>query len=442
MDTLVHLPPTSGKGWRANVAHREFDPPLCTRFTGLMRSFTVMRAPAFARVYLLAPALVLGCVPRVACAESDDQTALKKRVMDELPGALARLEALYSQVRVTGTLTEEKRLVNPKPGSTGDSGGARPSLAGRPANDLESTWSRECSIVLSGELRKIEWNRIFDRRYDESTHSLRDSEITPHTKLRTVACRGRDYAFQVRWEKAGPVVSSFGNADDETVEEDLVSMIDDQFGAVFGVLLRGLHMSRVMSFPSFTITKITTTPGRGGGDNLLVDFEYDPLDNKEPRAVKAYLALKERIKAQAKANPAVRIAARYHRWIEVAPGEGWAIQGYGSNRARGSMDPRLEVVYGEIRGGVRVPRRITRYINPHAGRTRVLEINDIQSGPTPEAAFTLSSYGLAELGSPRAAGRAVNHPAILLAIGGAVALCLAVALKRYSMGLERRAAGG
>jgi hypothetical protein len=418
------------------VEHRGFVPRSCIRFTGLMRGFTVMRAPAFAPVYLLATALVLGSLPRVACAETDDQAALKKRVMDELPGALARLETLYSQLRVTATLTEEKRLVNPKPGSTGDTGGARGSLAGRPANDLEWTFSRRCSIVLSGELRKIEWNRVFEKRYDDGTHSLHDSEITPHTPLRSVACRGRDYAFQVRWEKDGPVVSSFGNADEKTVEEILVVLVDEQLGAAFGVLPGGLLMSRVMSFPSFTIRKVTATPGRVGGDNLLVDFEYDPLDDKEGFAHERYLALKAREKAGV-----AKLAARNHLWIEVAPGEGWVIQGYGHNPAHRSMDPRREIVYGEIRGGVHIPRQITRYI-PRGGKTRVLEINDIQFGPTPETAFTLSSYGLPELGSPRAPGRAANHLAILLIIGGAVALSIAVALKRYSMGLERRAAGG
>ncbi len=284
-------------------------------------------------------------------------------------------------------------------------------------------------MQVSGGLRSFAHAWIFDKYYDSATRSLRDSEATPRKPARSVTCRGRDYSFRLRWERNTPIVSSFGSTEDEAANSILSGTIDEFLRAPCGVFAGGLYMSRIMSFPSFSIRRVTRTQGRRG-DNLLIEFEFDPFDNKE------YFESRPDLRIKAGQRNTTKAARKSRLWIEASPNEGWAIQGRGRDRLRGSKDPAHQVIaYGEARGGVPLPRRVSNYY-PGVGRTRVFEIEKIEFGPIPESAFTLSAYGLPELGaSPRA--RQDIRLAVVLFVGAFVALSIALVL-RYAASRVRK----
>ena len=131
---------------------------------------------------------LLVSIARDVRAQQDEQTALKGRVMRELPGALARLEGLYSRVSVSGILTEEVRFRRLAEHSPQGDKEARQLTTERPLVDLESTWSRNVSIQASGALKKTFQSVIFDKYYDKDIHALRDRKATPQSPSRSVAC--------------------------------------------------------------------------------------------------------------------------------------------------------------------------------------------------------------------------------------------------------------
>ncbi len=138
--------------------------------------------PGAGRVFFLTLAmfsLPVGSGLRV-CAQEDDERALKERVRNEWPAAVARLEARYSRVTLKGTLTEVRR-------SGGPGGGNGAGLA---PGAIESTSSRQLVLRASDGLKKYEQGLIFARVYDPNTRSLRP--VIPVATTRSVGCLGRD----------------------------------------------------------------------------------------------------------------------------------------------------------------------------------------------------------------------------------------------------------
>jgi hypothetical protein len=212
-----------------------------------------MRKIASPRGWLFVLFLVPFLVASLASAQDKEETALKNRVMREFPDALARLEALYSQVSVSGTLTELRRFRNPADGSVVLSKDARPSSAEHTVADLESTSSRRVVMEVSNDLKKYSQVVVFDKYYDKNSHSLRDREISPVSPSRSVACLGRNYSFRLRWEKGNPIISSFGAKNDEDPNAILMIRLDRFLRAPCGYFFPGLSMSQMMAFPSFSI---------------------------------------------------------------------------------------------------------------------------------------------------------------------------------------------
>ena len=85
--------------------------------------------------------------------------------------------------------------------------------------------------------------------------------------------------------------------------------------------------------------------------------------------------------------------------------------------------------------GTPIPSRV-RVHDPLTARTTVLEIERIDFGPIPESQFTVSAYGLPELGGPPQ-GRRENRLAFMLIFGAIVAFFLALALKYFAKRLGR-----
>ncbi len=232
-----------------------------------------------------------------------------------------RLESLYSRVSATGTLSDETQSADP---------GAKPGV-------VLSTRSQKLTIQASGDLKKVEQDLILAKRRDPSTGLLRDLPISPADPARSITCRGRNYSFQLRWEKDTPILTSYGTPGDEDNNKILTRSIDDLLRAPCGVLVwGGLHMTRILSFPSFSITDVAKRPGRSG-DNLLIEFTFDVRDNPAYPA-----AAMTRIEKSGK-----RVIYVKKRWIETSPSEGWTIQACGHNRSLGRLDFRQEIEYGE-----------------------------------------------------------------------------------------------
>ena len=334
-----------------------------------------------------------------------------------------RLEALYSRVSVSGTLTEEIRSDR-----SAESPPARDDVARRPPNGqtaavVRSTKSFKCTFKINNNLKKYHQALTVDRHFDESAQSLQDVK-TSLDSSQSVTCAGRDYSFRLTWDKNIPILQSFGSTGDQYVKTILTRSIDDILGSTCGAFGAGVFMSQIMTFPSFSISRVTKITGQGGADKLLIEFEWDPADDKHPA-----IPRKGRNDNAAKGKP--RQAPRKRgNWIEVSPNEGWVVQGNGLNRSRLWRGPRREIVYGEPRSGIPLPRRISIF-HPESFRTLVLDIESIDFGPISESEFTLSSYGLPELdGSPRP-GRG-NRLAYGMFIGAFVLLSIALALKYYA----------
>jgi len=387
-----------------------------------------MRKCAIANAWLFFSASVFVSAAREVHGLADQGAALKERVTKELPVALARIEAVYSHVVISGTMTEEKRLMSPTAGpeARGDDPGRRPT--GRPPGDLESTSSRKFVLQASNGLLKSSRNTIFDKYYDKESHSLRDKAIAPLDPAKSVACVGRDYSFRLRWEKDNPILMSLGTTGDEDAE-NTVRAVNRILRAPCGAFA-GPTMLRTMSFPSFAVRNVTRTPGQNG-DNLLIDFEFDLADDKN------VTISKRRNRAPAAQGKALSTGpSKWKGWIEVSPNDGWAVQAYGGGEGAGrATSIHQEIAYGEHRDGLPLPRRIT-WFEPVRATTRWLDIESIEFGRRPESEYTLSFYGIPEIGaSPRARGE--NRLAVVIFLFAFVAFSVALALKFYAKRLRK-----
>jgi len=95
----------------------------------------------------------------------------------------------------------------------------------------------------------------------------------------------------------------------------------------------------------------------------------------------------------------------------------------------------VEIIYGERRDGVALPRRITS-CRERMARVDTLEIESIAFGPVPERNFTLPAFGLPELDASPTPKRE-SRLGILLICASAATLIVAVGLNYFA----RRARG-
>jgi hypothetical protein len=375
-----------------------------------IREHVIPQASAFVS------ALVVAFVAQEIGAQEDRASALKDRVMRELPGALARLDTMYSQVRVSGSVTREKRLKEPPKDALaqGDQTGQVATVI--PMAGLESATSSKIVLWASHGLRKVHHSVVFDKYYDEQTHSIRDSPETPANPSESVICITSDYSFRLRWEKGVPIVTSFGAASDEGTNATVNYWHNDFLEAPCGIF-GGRHMSELMSLPSFSIRKVTATPGPGG-EKLLVEFEYAPGDLRD-------FAIPKR------ADP-VKASRNRQCWIELSPNNDWSVHAYGPGPGPtigGPARRRLDVVYGQPRNGIAIPQRII-VSEPVARRTQTFECGSVDFAPLPASEFTLGFYGLPELSaSPRSARW--SRAGVAAFVVALAALSASIALKYY-----------
>lgn len=313
-------------------------------------------------------------------AQEDDERAMKERLRTEWPAAVARLEARYSRVTMKGTLTEVRRSGGPGGEAPGGGHGA-----GRPQGAIESTSSRQLVLHASDGLKKYEQGLIIAQVYDPNTRTLRP--VVPVAATRSVGCLGRHDWFRLAWNDETPTVTDFGPLTDLSGRLSLTSWHRDFLEALAGPV-GVIGASRLLSFPSFAVVKVTRPADQR--DHLLIEFVFDIGDDKErvvpDKVVKALAAVGKK--------PAMR--GIWKGWIEVAPDEDWAVHGYGSNHPTTGMKGRVhQIDYGEPRDGVPIPRRIT-VSNPMGTMIQTFEIERVEFGPIPEREFTLSAYGLPE----------------------------------------------
>jgi hypothetical protein len=336
--------------------------------------------------------------------------------MRELPSALARVDALYSQVTVSGTVTEETRRARSTKGVAAKGDKAGQAATSMPTAELHSATSRKVVLQASHGLRKVFQTLVFDKQYDQKTNSIRDSPETPTRPRKSAICIAGDYSFRLRWEKDVPILASYAAANDEGTTDTVNYWHYDLLEVPCGIL-GGRHLSELMSLPSFSIRTVTRTPAPAS-ENLLVEFEYAPGDLRDrviPKGV----------------DPAKGPRTRQW-WIELSPNDAWAIRAYGPGHAptAGPSGRRHDVLYGSHRNGVPIPLRISLF-EPGPQRTRTFEIESVNFATIPDREFTLSFYGLPELNaSPRSARG--NRLAIAAFVVALAALCGSIALKYYA----------
>ena len=378
-----------------------------------MRNSTFMQKDAIARTSVFVLCLVVASVAREGGAQEDQGIALKDRVMRELPGALARLEAVYSEVSVSGTSNRESRLKsrsNGPPAQSGESG--RPATA-EPMADLESTSSHNVVLQASHDLRKVYQTVLFDKHYDKQTHSIRDSPTTPVKPSKSVLCVGRDYSFRLRWDKHVPILTSYGAAKDEDTN-DAVSYWYHHFLELPCGVFGGHRLSKLMSLPSFSVTKVTKTPGKSG-ENLLVEFEF-ALDDLKGRVIpKGATPLKSR--------------RMWRAWIELSPNDAWAVQASGPGAPRGQQVARHDILYGAFATEFRF-RGVLPFLSRVCGGLRrwKLRISILALSPIANSLFHFTAF---RNSTPRLDEREENLPAVAAFLAAFVALAASITLKHF-----------
>lgn len=388
-----------------------------------------MTLPGPPRSVLIRALVAFACVmfpTKDSIGQSERLTPTREHVERELKRALERVEARYSSVTISGILTEERyfKPANEKKGPEGKGKGTATVAPAGADTRLKTIISRKVVLQANDRLFKSDTELISVKEYDAESDSLRDTSIPSPSRL--VACIGRDCFFELRWDGGHPIVAAFEGSDKgEASNPAKVRNWEWDFLRAPCVYWSGTAtLAEMMSYPSFSIDKIDTVR-EGDHEHLLADFEFDLADDKKR-------VIPERIKSQLAARglkPSMKGMVR--GWFQVSPDEDWSIYafGVGSHSQKPFRGARRRIEYNRSRDGAMLPHRIILDQPPVSKRT-TLQIESIDFATVPEREFTLSAYGLPELGQPTRPMSAIRPGT--LAIGGAVVALLAAIALKYS----------
>lgn len=219
-------------------------------------------------------------------------------------------------------------------------------------------------------------------------------------------------SFYIRRESAEDpyVVNKFGGP--EEVAGPLKGKLNLFISAPYSIC--NVPLSEIMADPSFEIAEVSGIEFEGE-DCLKIEYDYH---NEEDSLASG--------------------------WVIVSPDEGWAIRAFESRRPLKNR-PQARyfgvVEYGDVEGGVPVLHRVQ--ITSSNPPEEVIELSyvfdGIVPGPVPDEEFTLASYGLPDLSTPR--GDSANRTVYWLYGLAALALVVALAMKSWAARLERGRTG-
>ena len=311
---------------------------------------------------------LLSCLWNAGSPASADESRLKEQVLSEYPKAIARMEESYSRVHGEGDLTMVFKHGMPE----------------------EQVKRFRISFARNGNLKKLV--RSFE------------GELPKGAPASEVYCGNSKYTFTLRREaKESPfIVSGFGKPDDEDIDETIEAYVEQYLIASHAVF--GMRISTIMADPSFSIQKASEVT-QGGQKLIRVDYDYQP----------------EKILLRS-------------GWVLVCPEKGWALQEYETQIGNRGRRIKGTVEFEREEKGIAVPRRVTEEAPPFLDTQpfqHTFEFEKIVFRGIPEKEFTLSAFGLPEMGETGIKDYR-SHTVVWILGGAAVALLAAVIMRKMA----------
>ena len=236
--------------------------------------------------------------------------------------------------------------------------------------------------------------------------------VTRSAGLWAVRCCNDDYSFVLKKNAADGKfsVASIVNSSEEKFKNEKRRMADQllrYLGAPF--YLEVFRMSPLISAKNFSIRSVS----------------------------RVRVGTREMLKAEFEVRPSQKIlgAVSLDGWFTVSPSEAWVLHEY--EFAEGDFSVHGSIEYGGMQAGVPVLRRFTqartKQGKPLNAQTYDFEV--IENADVPDQDFTLSAFGLPEVGRPT--GRRSGSAAPWLIAFSVLALAAAVVFKMASARARR-----
>jgi hypothetical protein len=289
-------------------------------------------------------------------------------VLSEYPKAVASMEQSYSRVSGEGDLTMIFKRGLPE----------------------EQVKRFHVSFARNAKLKKL--IRSFD------------GELPKGSPASEVYCKNSKYSFTLRREANDSpyTVSGFTKTDDKDIDETIEAYLEQYLIGPYAVF--GLPMSKIMADPSFAIRSVSEATNAG---QKLVRIEYD----YHPE------------------NILLRSG-----WVLVRPDKGWALQEYETRFGDRGRTITGTVEY-ETEKGAFVPQRVVQDAPPFLDTKpfrHTFEFQKIDFRGLPEKEFTLSAFGLPEMGETGTKDYR-SHTTAWIFGGAAVALLVAVIMRKMAV---------
>lgn len=367
-----------------------------------------------------------------SCQCQGDEKSLREQVDKDLPAAMARLEAFYSQMSGSGTISVYRypRIADERSKSSMP-GKGQPSVQEKYDTNQPKTMQSQArlSFSVSSPYQKCENQVLLQGSYDDNKRSFVFENPADGNFGHTLTCVGPSYSFSLEWTKGQntPIVRSLEKGADRRLERELASRLR-LLRAPFSY---GDDLLRlVMKESDFHIVAVSQTADRTR-KLVKIDYEYN---------ARGYQARRSQDSGSPKE---VKPPPRHIGSIVVCPDDSWAIQkltyATGPIRRNSTEAPGtrgyVEIEYGDRREGIPLPRQITQYMGRFE-RYDVLDIEQIRVGPTEAGEFKLAAYGLPEIESaPVARPHSQRGPSIwfgIAAVSIVLALVFGVLNKKYA----------
>jgi len=365
--------------------------------------------------------LVLGVVIGRALG---DEAALKRRVLEEWPRAIAELEAHLADLSGSGRFLDRGNLGTP--GEFSRSGVFTFARSGGRARLIRK---QDPSALKGPE----------SAAHDPATAVTVKRGASAGSARETVACFNKRYAFLL--SRAAPsepyAVRSFGNDISEArtvIDRFLGKGVDSAWHA------GGVTLKDILSLPGHSLDRVSEQPSEDGKGLLRIDFSVH----------------------RASGRASVRGLYLMSGWFLVSPENHWALKRFEllfalPDAAPGSGSRNVgDIEYGGEDAGFPLPRKVTLRTYGFAGpevkgaketsahataelvKEEVYEFEGLRLGAVPPDEFTTAAFGLPDLTEGRNRSRA-TQPVFWIFVLGLLLLSVSVALRYYAKRHQRRA---
>jgi hypothetical protein len=310
-------------------------------------------------------ALFAGCIAAfvlvvAAPARVDDASTLKAEFLRDYPRALEKLEARFLRVRGVAKYKDERHLIN-----------TRGEDIGVTAID-NSTLEFECKLP------------SLVRVLETGEEAMIKGDTTKSTNHWRVRGSNDDYLFELRIPANGKISVTSLLSSKEVKFKDEQRYVADKLLRYLGApfYLDVFPMSGFLTAKNVSIRSVSRVRV-GTRDMLKAEFEMRPLPNQKG-------------------------ARSREGWFTVSPGEAWVLHEYEYDH--GDISRHGSIEYGGMQGGLPELRRFTHKVSKLGTHlnTQTYDFEKLDFADVPDRDFTLSAFGLPEVGGP--AGKRSGAP--------------------------------